>query len=53
VLNYPSESSNRDELIALMAELSALGYQLQIKQARPLAGSESNLRIVLTATILR
>ena len=51
IVNYPSEETSRDELINLMAELTALGYQLQIKQVRSLDGSEISLRILLTAEL--
>lgn len=51
IVNYPSEETNRQELIALMTELSALGYQLQIKQAQPLDGSETSMRILMTAVL--
>lgn len=51
VVVYPSEESNRNELILLMAELSAIGFQLQVKQVKCLDESETSLRILLTARI--
>ena len=51
IVNYPSEDTNRHELITLMAELSSLGYRLQIKQAQALDGSETSMRILVTAVL--
>jgi len=51
IFNYPSDASHRNDFILLLAELTALGFQMQIHQVKLLDQSETSLRIVLTASL--